>query len=218
MKTKHHIEQVKTNMSGNNDAVAVHGSSEKGGGRGKGWRKGISGQKKSANNAVDVLGSAGNVGGRGQACRQGIRTHERGVLLLPGPSGLSKGGPETAVDDCMLDVVSCVCRCNTLQHTLRHTAIHCNTLQHTAMHCNTLQHTATHCNTLQHAATHCSTFCNTKGGVAYDCRLDVISCVCLLFVYMSIGAVTGGATHMGTRSIMCVCVCEYTHEPRDWIW
>jgi len=24
--------------------------------------------------------------------------------------------------------------CNTLQHTLQHTATHCNTLQHTAMH------------------------------------------------------------------------------------
>ena len=34
-----------------------------------------------------------------------------------------------------------------LQHTLQHTATHCNTLQHTATHCNTLQHTATHCNT-----------------------------------------------------------------------
>jgi len=47
-----------------------------------------------------------------------------------------------------------------IQHTLQHTATHCNTLQHTATHCNTLswpmasamwlQHTATHCNTLQH--------------------------------------------------------------------
>jgi len=29
----------------------------------------------------------------------------------------------------------------TLQHTLQHTATHCNTLLHTATHCNTLQHT-----------------------------------------------------------------------------
>ena len=33
--------------------------------------------------------------------------------------------------------VSCLCRC-TLQHTLQHTATHCNTLQHTATHCHTL--------------------------------------------------------------------------------
>ena len=33
---------------------------------------------------------------------------------------------------------------NTLQHTLQHTAAHCNTLQHTATHYNTLQHTLQH--------------------------------------------------------------------------
>jgi len=68
------------------------------------------------------------------------------------------------------------------EHTLQHTATHCNTLQHTATHCNTLQHTllslaytnyiqtlargreshtlqhtATRCNTLQHTTTHCNT-------------------------------------------------------------
>ena len=43
-----------------------------------------------------------------------------------------------------------------LQHTLQHTATHCNTLQHTATHCSTLQHTG-HCNTLQHTAIHCNT-------------------------------------------------------------
>ena len=48
-----------------------------------------------------------------------------------------------------------------LQHTLQHTATHCNTLQHIALSCNTLQHTATHCNTLQHTATHCSTLQHT---------------------------------------------------------
>jgi len=67
--------------------------------------------------------------------------------------------------------------CNTLQHTVQHTATHsarqCNTLRHartrvggrdckirwprsfalqrTASHCNTPQHSATHCNTLQDA-------------------------------------------------------------------
>jgi len=80
---------------------------------------------------------------------------------------------------------------NTLQDTLQHTAVHCNTLQHAATqlrhtndeevalemqhiydestatyyniatHCNTLQHTATHCNTLQHTATHCNTLQRT---------------------------------------------------------
>ena len=39
-------------------------------------------------------------------------------------------------------------------HTLQHTATHCNTLRHTTTHCTTLQHPATHCNTLQHTATH----------------------------------------------------------------
>ena len=43
---------------------------------------------------------------------------------------------------------------NTMQHTMRRTATHCDTLQHTATHCNTLQHTATHCNTLQHTTLH----------------------------------------------------------------
>jgi len=68
--------------------------------------------------------------------------------------------------------LSCLSRCNTLQHTathcntLQHTATHCNTLQHTAQHFNTLQHTATHCNTLQHTATHCSTLQHT----ATHCR------------------------------------------------
>ena len=154
MKTKPHFEDVKTNVGWKNSAVALQGSSKKGVGRGQGWRKGISGQKKSATNAFDGLGSAGNVGGRGQACRQGISIPGSGVL--PGPSGLSKGGLETAVDDSMLDVVSC--RCNTLNtqcDTQQHTAIHCNTLQHTVTHCN-IQHTATHCNTLQHTATHCN--------------------------------------------------------------
>jgi len=58
--------------------------------------------------------------------------------------------------------------CNTLQHTLQHTATHCNTLQHNATHCNTLQQTATHygtlaphCTTLQHTATHCNTLQHT---------------------------------------------------------
>ena len=46
-------------------------------------------------------------------------------------------------------------------HTLQHTAAHCNTLQHTATHCTTLHHTATHCNTLQHTATHCTTLHHT---------------------------------------------------------
>ena len=55
----------------------------------------------------------------------------------------------------------------TLQRTLQHTAIHCNTLQHATTHCNTLQHTATRYNTLQHATTHCSTLqqhatCHTR--------------------------------------------------------
>ena len=36
-----------------------------------------------------------------------------------------------------------------LQHTLQHTATHCNTLQHIAAHCDTLRHTATHFNTLE---------------------------------------------------------------------
>jgi len=40
--------------------------------------------------------------------------------------------------------------CNTLQHTLQHSATLCNALQRTATHCNALQRTATHCNTLQH--------------------------------------------------------------------
>ena len=48
-------------------------------------------------------------------------------------------------------------QCNTLQHTLQHTAAHCNALQHTATHCNTLQHTAANRITLQHIVTHCST-------------------------------------------------------------
>ena len=48
-----------------------------------------------------------------------------------------------------------------LQHTMQHTATHCNTLQHTATHCNTLQHTAAYSNTLQHTATHCNTLQHT---------------------------------------------------------
>ena len=73
--------------------------------------------------------------------------------------------------------------CNTPQHTLQNTAIHCNTLQHTATHCiqrvcicwrygefarnameplghskvDWLQHTPRRCITPQHAATHCNT-------------------------------------------------------------
>ena len=70
----------------------------------------------------------------------------------------------------------------TLQHTLEHTATHCNTLQYTASHatthCNALHHTAPHCNirdnketshmnqhtlrnTVQHSATHCNTLQHT---------------------------------------------------------
>jgi len=66
-----------------------------------------------------------------------------------------------------------ICRLN---HSLQHTATHCNALQHIATHCNTLQHTTTHCNTAAHcnrgmeaadmvfqslAATHCNTLQHT---------------------------------------------------------
>jgi len=43
------------------------------------------------------------------------------------------------------------------EHSMQHTATHCNTLQHTATHCNTLHHNATHCNTQQHTVTLCNT-------------------------------------------------------------
>ena len=42
-------------------------------------------------------------------------------------------------------------RCNTLQNIVPHTQ---HTLQHTATHCNTLQRTAKHYNTLQHTLQH----------------------------------------------------------------
>jgi len=48
-----------------------------------------------------------------------------------------------------------------MQHTLQHTATHCNILQHTATRCNTLQRTATHCKALQRTATHCNTLQHT---------------------------------------------------------
>ena len=72
--------------------------------------------------------------------------------------------------------------CNTLQHTLQHTATLCNTLQHSASAtlCNTLQNTAAnchilphtymgrpskelarYCNTLQHTPQHTATHYNT---------------------------------------------------------
>ena len=70
------------------------------------------------------------------------------------------------------------------QHTLQHTAAHCNTLQHTATRCSTLQHAAAHCNTLQHTATRCSTIqrtairCNTLHHAAthrlqVDCKIEI---------------------------------------------
>jgi len=40
-----------------------------------------------------------------------------------------------------------------LQHTMQHTATHCNALQRIATHCNTPQHTTTYYNTLQNTAT-----------------------------------------------------------------
>jgi len=56
--------------------------------------------------------------------------------------GVQKGGT-TSLADCLFQHPS-LCRNSgvfALQHTLQHTATHCNTLQHTATQCNTLQHT-----------------------------------------------------------------------------
>jgi len=69
---------------------------------------------------------------------------------------------------------------DTPEHTLQHTATHCNTLQHTATprsalqhaaeHCNTQQHTAVHCNALQHTAAHWG--CGGYAGVGMVVRKD----------------------------------------------